>query len=308
MRARPGRAPGGVLLLPVTLLCGGCGDRVPDQAGPVPVSATPLPDLVLDGFAAPASALHDPVADVYLVANVDGKATGEDGKGAISRVTPDGVVERQWISSGVHGAVLNAPKGLAIAGDVLFVADLDVVRRFDRKSGAPAGEVPIPGASFLDAVAVAPDGEVWVTDAGIGEDGRPNGNDAIYAIGADGPVRTVVKGKELGQPAGIVALAAGAYVATWGSGEVVQVDGKGRRTPLIKTPQGQLDGLVRLHAGRWLCASFAGNCLYEFDSTGGVQTIAWPDLVGPGSIGFDVARGRVLVPLGAAGRLLVRRL
>lgn len=108
----------------------------------------------LDG---PESALHDEAADVYLVSNVAGGPSAADGTGFISRIGPDGtVLDARWIDSGQDGVTLNAPKGLALSADTLFVADLDVVRRFHRETGESLGEWPVPGATFLNAVAVGP--------------------------------------------------------------------------------------------------------------------------------------------------------
>lgn len=59
------------------------------------------------------------------------------------------------------------PKGSAVYGVQLYVADIDVVRRFDRTSGAPLGAWAVPNAGFLNDVAVGADGTVYVTDTGI---------------------------------------------------------------------------------------------------------------------------------------------
>src|SRR5256886_13499427 len=48
---------------------------------------------------------------------------------SISRVRPDGAVENlKFIEGGHNGVTLHAPKGLALLGDTLWVADIDVVR------------------------------------------------------------------------------------------------------------------------------------------------------------------------------------
>jgi hypothetical protein len=44
--------------------------------------------------------------------------------------------------------VLNAPKGLALSADTLFVADIDHVRLFDRVSGAPKGHIKVIRGHF----------------------------------------------------------------------------------------------------------------------------------------------------------------
>ena len=61
---------------------------------------------------------------------------------------------------------LNAPKGMAIVGDTLWVADIDAVRGFNRKSGALVANIAVPGAKFLNDVTAGPDG-LYITDTGI---------------------------------------------------------------------------------------------------------------------------------------------
>src|SRR5690606_27487599 len=94
------------------------------------------------------------------------------GKGFISRITPDGVVATlKWIESGKNKVKLDSPKGMAILDDRLWVADIDDVRIFDRKTGAPMGEVKIPGASDLNDLTVV-DGRVLVSDTGMKRTGK----------------------------------------------------------------------------------------------------------------------------------------
>ncbi|HEB52872.1 MAG TPA: hypothetical protein ENI87_06430, partial [bacterium] len=91
-------------------------------------------------LATPESVLYDPASDVWLVSNIAGEPLAKDGNGFIARVSPDDGSARAWIEGGRNGVTLHAPKGMALLGDDLWVADIDVVRRFDRRSGAPRGE------------------------------------------------------------------------------------------------------------------------------------------------------------------------
>src|SRR5436305_14036847 len=146
-------------LAPSSLLCASAqhqGDRDPRT-----VTLATLHD-----FRAPVAAVHDTKRDVYLVSNINGEGTARDGNGSISIVSPDGFTVTPFVEGGRGGAVLNAPKGLAIAGDVLWVADIDHVRAFDRESGKPLRDVDLAplGAIFLNGVAAADDGGVYVTD------------------------------------------------------------------------------------------------------------------------------------------------
>ncbi|MEZ4425961.1 MAG: hypothetical protein R3E98_21375 [Gemmatimonadota bacterium] len=251
----------------------------------------------LDG---PESALHDEAADVYLVSNVAGGPSAADGNGFISRIGPDGtVLDARWIDSGQDGVTLNAPKGLALSADTLFVADLDVVRRFHRETGESLGEWPVPGATFLNAVAVGPDGAVYVTDTGIEfVDGRaePRGTDAVYRFGLDGEPLTVAEGDDLGGPNGIVVDEQGAVVVTFGGDRVYRVDRAGNTSPVATLPQGQLDGLVQLPGEDHLVTSWSARGVYRIGPDGSASQVV-EGLSSPADIGYDAERGRLLIPL-----------
>jgi sugar lactone lactonase YvrE len=166
--------------------------------------AQDTPILVANvGFALPESVLHDPDADVYLVANINGAPLDADDNGFISRITPEGkILALKWIEGGQNGVQLDAPKGMAISGGVLWVADISVVRRFDAKTGRPLGEVKINGATFLNDVAATADGEVIVSDGGLTAKFEPSGTDAIYLVDRKGTVRSLARSEALGRPNG----------------------------------------------------------------------------------------------------------
>jgi sugar lactone lactonase YvrE len=274
-----------------------------------PAASTAEPIAVADaGFATPESMLHDPAADVYLVTNINGIPSDKDDNGFISRVSPEGaVLALKWVDGASEDVTLHAPKGMALKGDTLFVADIDVVRLFHRTSGAPLAAREVPGASFLNDVAVGPDGTVYVTDTGIRltADGmEETGADAVYRFENDRPV-VVVSGAALGRPNGILADSAGIIVVTFGSGTVFRVNPEtGERTDLPIPPQGGLDGVVRLPDGGLVVSSWNGSSLYHL---AGDQFGAIGDSVPtPADIGYDAVRGRVLIPVFTENRLLIR--
>lgn len=296
---------------------------------PLRTAAIPLAFAVLGacagdppGFDTPESVVHDPEADVWYVSNIRGAPLAKDNNGYIARVSPDdGTMRRWWIEGGKNGVTLHAPKGLALFGDQLWVADIDVLRCFDRRTGSPVAEVAIPGAAFLNDVAIAPDGVVYVTDTGLDAQFAPTGTDAIWRVGpwsppgttaaVDPPRRLVpeplARGADLGQPNGLVATASGVYVVSWRDGTFFLLDRRGVRTDLAKAPAAQLDGLVRVTApdgGRpaWYATSWAGACVYRFDLTGGVQALP-TRLEQPADCGFDARRRLLVVPLFGGNRL-----
>ncbi len=259
------------------------------------------------GFDRPWSVVHDTAADVYLVSSVEGAPLAKDGAGYVSRVRPDGGMDRHWIRGGVAGVTLHAPKGMAIGAGVLHVADIDVVRRFDAGSGAPRGETAIPGAAFLDDVAIGPDGSVYVSDRGCDGEGRAAGAGAIWRVAPDGAVTALAQGPALGQPSALVARPQGLYVVDWAGGGFAQVDYRGVRTELARAPTAALAGLVRVEDGAgagWIAASQSTRCLYRFDAKGGVQRLPG-EPIEAGDLAVDAVRGRLLVPLAGADRLQI---
>ena len=85
----------------------------------------------------PESARYDRDLDVWFVSNINGDPSKKDNNGYISRLRPDGSpYNLKFIEGGAKGVTLNAPKGLAINGDTLWVADIDFARAFSKRTGA----------------------------------------------------------------------------------------------------------------------------------------------------------------------------
>jgi DNA-binding beta-propeller fold protein YncE len=261
------------------------------------------------GLQTPESVLHDAASDVYLVSNINGSPTAVDGNGFISRIDPSGrVLALKWIDGAKPGATLNAPKGMAVAGDVLYVSDINTVRMFDRSTGQPKGSIPIAGATFLNDVAGASDGTVYVSDSGLKPDFSPSGTDAIYRIDQAGKVTPAARGTELNHPNGIAVRPTGRLVVVTFSkpGELYAVDPAGKRENVRQMPSGQLDGVVVLPGGPLLISSWEASAVYRH---GGARTrVVVSDVPSPADIGYDVKRRRVLIPLFTKNEVVIQPL
>lgn len=260
--------------------------------------AAPSPVAKYTGLATPESVLYDPDGDRYLVSNINGGPFDKDNNGFISVLSPDGqVTTLKWIEAGKNNVKLDAPKGLAIAKGVLYAADITVVRTFDLKSGAPKGDVAVPGASFLNDLASGPDGKIYASDSGVkmgeGKKFESSGTDAVYVIDK-GKAKAVAKSKDLGQPNGVAWTDKGLAVCTMGSGEVYRLDDKGMRQDVSKPPAGMLDGLIPL-GDSLLVTSHEASAIFR-GKLGGSYEVALADQKSPGDIGYDTKRGRVLIP------------
>lgn len=273
----------------------GAGAAMP-EAGETKAPAPPTAIVrFAQGIATPESAFYDAERDRYLVSNINGKPFEPDNNGFIAELSPEGtVIQEKFIAGGVKQVKLDAPKGLGIWKGVLYVADITRVRKFDAKTGAPKGEIPIPGATFLNDIAVGADGRVYVSDSGVtGENFAATGTDAVYVIEKDKP-KALAKSPELGGPNGLLALEQGVLVNTFRSNEVYRLDEKGMRHDLTKLPTGGLDGMVGT-ADALLVTSWEGSAIY-LGKLGGPFDVAFANLSGSADIGIDTKRKRLIVP------------
>lgn len=281
-------------------------------AVPAPApSSTATKVLTVEGFLTPESVLHDSVQDIYFVSNINGGPTAKDDNGFISRVRPDGAVENlKFVEGGKNGVTLNAPKGLALAGDTLWVADIDAVRAFDAKTGAPRDSVGLAGqgAVFLNDVAVAQTGALYITDTGIRFDDLGNvlhpGPDRIFRIGPDRQVTVAVRGDTLGRPNGITLDAAGKrlIVVSFGGRSVFAWKPGDSAPTVIAKGAGGFDG-VEIAGGRILVSSWTDSTVSSYETGQEVKLIT--GVPSPADIGYDRKRNRVLIPVFTGNRVEV---
>jgi len=287
----------------------------PPATAPSPPSAPSVSKVVtIEGFLAPESVLHDTTQDIYLVSNVNGSPLAKDNNGFISRVKPDGAVENlKFIEGGRNGIVLNAPKGLALAGDTLWVADIDVVRAFNAKTGAAIDSVSLSklGAVFLNDLVVAPTGAIYITDTGIRFDDVGNvlhpGPDRIFRIAPDRTVTVAVRGDTLGRPNGIALDPVGKrFVIVEFGGRSILAWKPGDRAPsVIAKGPGGFDGVV-VAGGKILVSSWTDSTVSSYETGQEVKLIT--GIAGPADIGYDAKRNRVLIPVFPGNRVEVWQL
>ena len=250
----------------------------------------------------PESARYDADLDVWFVSNVNGTPLGKDNNGYISRLRPDGApYTLKFIEGGKRGVTLHAPKGLAISGDTLWVADIDVARAFNKRTGALIANIVTQSrARFLNGAALGPDGAVYMTDTGIlfgskGEVSHP-GPDQVFRVTRAG-AKAVLTSPKLEGPNGI----------TWDSQRrrfvIVSFLGKGiygwtpggQEVEAIGSGPGQHDGAVFLPDGRLLVTSWTDSSLFVLEN--GQTRRVTSKVPSPADIGVHPRDSRVAIPL-----------
>ena len=289
-------------------------DSIAAPASPSAPGATRV--LAVAGFSTPESVRHDSTQDIYFVSNINGSPTAKDNNGFISRMRPDGAIENlKFIEGGRAGVTLHAPKGLAVLGDTLWVADIDAIRAFNARTGAPLDSVKLDslGAVFLNDVAIAPTGAIYITDTGIRFDDVGNvlhpGPDRIFRVGPDRKVTVAARGDTLGRPNGITLDVAGRrFIVVSFGGKAVMAWKPGDKAPsVIARGPGQFDGVEVVGQGaRILVSSWADSTVSSYETGQEVKVIT--GVPGPADIGFDAKRNRVLIPIFQGNRVEVWQL
>jgi len=137
----------------------------------------------------PESVLHDKKGGRYFVSCIgEVPPTAEDGDGYITVLGEQGnVLNEKWATG------LDAPKGMGIHGNELFVTDINELAILDLKTGKIKEKIKIDGSVFLNDIAVSPLGVVYFTDMGT---------NTIYSY-QNGGVSTFLKSNDLGNINGI---------------------------------------------------------------------------------------------------------
>jgi len=257
------------------------------------------------GLSTPESVEYYAAEDVYLVSNINGSPFAADDNGFISKLKPDGsVIELKWIDGAGKNVSLNAPKGLAIVGNYLFVADINQVHVFELPEGKQKKSISIEGSTFLNGITPGPDSSVYVTDSGFNEGFKPSGIDAVYRVWANGKYATIIKNKNLGHPNGVWYDKDILVINTFGSGKIIRIESNGKLTEMPTPPKGGLDGLVKLQDGRLITSSWGGSAIYALNKDGTFTVLA-DHLDTPADIGVDTKRNRLLIPLFKQNKVVI---
>src|SRR6059036_943583 len=265
------------IALTIVVMCVTSCQRKPQQQAAAEGGHGPSKVLTVPGFKTPESVKYDADLDVYFVTNINGSPGAKDNNGFISRVRPDGTVDSlAFVAGGRGGVTLHAPKGTAIVSDTLWVADIDAVRGFNKRSGAAVATIELGklGAKFLNDIAAGPDGALYITDTGIQIDAAGNfshpGPDRIFRVGAQHAVSVAAQGDTLGRPNGITWDAANGrfIVVAFGGPPLFSWEPGDQAPAVVARGPGSWDGVEVLGDGRIIASSWADSSVDQVAGAG----------------------------------------
>jgi sugar lactone lactonase YvrE len=206
--------------------------------------------------------------------------------------------------------VLNEPLGSDIAGGVLYLADRDggtgptdpavsVVRKFDMKTGAPAGEIKVDKSTGFNDLEVADDGTIYATQTGVGGQTPDPTTWQVWKITPSGQASIFVQGAPLRQPNGVAFDEKGnIVVVNIGNNEVLTFD---QNAKLVKTEmavQPGNDGLVIMKDGTKYVSSVQQGGVSRIRPGRPAELIA-QNIPNPASMCWDSGVNQLVIPMNA---------
>jgi len=295
-----------VVFLAATLAgCGG-GQDAADTSGTTATASSPSAEAKkvgeTGGLRVPESVRYDADLDVYFISNINGNPSQRDNNGFIARVHADSLNAVTMLAEGgKRGLFLNAPKGLAIQGDTLFVTDIYMLRRFHKRTGEYLGAVDLRdyGATFLNDIAIGPDG-VYITDTGIQFDEQGNmthpGENRVFKVNGL-RVTTALRGDSLMNPNGISWDAKNArfILAPFGGPNIQAWNPGTDQTTTLASGPGGYDGVEVLGNGNILVSSWTDSTVHVLHGGSHIMPLV-RNVPSPADIGVDTKRNVVAIP------------
>jgi hypothetical protein len=239
--------------------------------------------------ATPESVLVDAKRNILFVSLIDGQPWEADGKGGIAKLSAEG---RKYDGNWITG--LNAPKGMGISGNRLYVADISDVVVIDIEKGKIEKKIAIDGAEALNDITVSDKGIVYVSDSRTAR---------VWRIENDMPALFLEKMNGVN---GLKAVNDELFIASGKS--FVRANSNKTITPIAELPEGG-DGVEPVGNGDFIVSAWVGYILYV-SADGKVTTLLDTHLQkkNTADIGYDPVKGIIYVPTFFAKTVVAYRL
>lgn len=226
----------------------------------------------------PESVLFDAKGKILYVSNIDGGPADKDGKGSIGKVALDGkIIATDWVTG------LNAPKGMGIYKNKLYVADLTEVVVIDVDKAKIIQHIPVEGSVFLNDITIDKRGAVYVSDSRTLK---------VHRI-EKGFVVTVLQ--NLQGPNGLLAI--GDDLLVLDKGNLVKLMDNGKVSNIAEGMDPSTDGIEMVKQNEYIVSCWSGVVYYIF-SDGNKQVLldTRAQKINSADIGYDAKNRIVYVP------------
>ena len=264
------------------------------------------------------SCSYDPVRGVIVVPNRGVGQNVQANNAWISFLNHDGSVHTaRWVGIQNPGTqrtnsnpplVLNEPFGSDIVNGTLYLADRDggtgpgdpainVIRRFNMQTGAPAGETRIEKSTGFNDIAVTANGTIYGTVTGSGDGAQ------LWKVMPDGTASILVQGVPLVQPNGVALDPQGnIVVVNIGNPDVITFSADGKVVRTEKAAQSGNDGLVIMPDGTKYVSSVILGGVSRIRPGQAPELIA-QNIPSAASMCYDAGANQLVIPMNANNAL-----
>jgi hypothetical protein len=240
------------------------------------------------------SVLYDDQRNTLFVSCINGTPSDKNGSGFIARLTPAGQIETlEWVTG------LNAPKGMGVYENRLYVTDIDELVIVDINQGSVMERIPLEGASFLNDIDVDTDGTVYISDSDTG----------ILWIYENGePRQWITEGLE--RPNGLYVEESRVLLTSSGSSDLKVIDKSSGTFESVTSGIGAGDGLE--YAGKdgyYIATSWSGEVFLIHPDYSKETLLKTSDQeINSADIGFNISEQVLYVPTFYDNRVVAYRL
>lgn len=228
----------------------------------------------------PESVLYvaDKKSPYLFVSLIDGQGDVVDGKGGIAKLTTEGeVIDKEWITG------LNAPKGMALYENYLYVADITELVIIDIEEEKVIEKIPVADSVFLNDVTVNSSGIVYVSDTRTNKVHRyQNGKVELYL-------------DKVTSANGLKAL--GSNLVVGAGQELLLVDANKNRLVIATGFESGIDGIEMTERGEFIVSCWVG-LVYYVHGDGRLELLidSREEKINTADIGYDPTNKHLFVP------------
>jgi sugar lactone lactonase YvrE len=181
---------------------------------------------------------------LLIVSNIDGDPSTKDQNGFLSLVKLDGSIKTlKWIEG------LNAPKGMGIVDNLLYVTDIDEIVVVNIKKEKIEKKIKVKNAIFLNDVTTDSKGNVYISDMKTQN---------IHKIDAKGKLSVFAKEVKTKGINGLLAKEDALYLLDMAGASMYKMDYESQKLKSITDGLPNADGLMALDNDAFLVSSWHG--------------------------------------------------
>ena len=236
----------------------------------------------------PESVLYDSKSKTLFVSDIG--EFDKQGVGYLSKLDLNGkVTKKDWVTG------LDAPKGLGMNKNNLYVAETHAVAVIDVAKGTISKRIPIEGSGMLNDITIDPKGIVYVSDSRTGKVHRiENDKPAVYL-------------EDLKGINGLLAIDKDLYILA--DGVFKKADSDKKVTDIATGIEGGSDGIAMVGKNEFLCTGWGGT-IYYVKADGTIQLLSdtRDKKINAADLGYDASSKTLYVPQMTSNRVIAYKL